>query len=44
MDDLKESLRDYQVGDTVNVTVQIADNGTYLEKEVPVSLTTRIDE
>lgn len=44
MDDLKECLRDYHVGDTINVTVQIADNGTYLEKEVVVNLTTKMEE
>lgn len=43
MDDLKEALRDYQVGDAVMVTVQVADNGGYLEKEVSVSLTARTD-
>ena len=43
MDDLKECLRDYHVGDTINVTVQIADNGTYLEKEVVVNLTTKME-
>ena len=43
MDDLKEALRDYQVGDAVMVTVQVADNGGYLEEEVSVSLTARTD-
>ena len=43
MDDLKECLRDYHVGDSINVTVQIADNGTYLEKEVVVNLTTKME-
>lgn len=39
MDELKDCLRDYTVGDTVTVVVQIANNGTYLEKEFAVTLT-----
>ena len=39
MDELKNCLRDYTVGDTVTVIVQIANNGTYLEKEIAVTLT-----
>ena len=41
MDELKNCLRDYSVGDTITVVVQIANNGTYLEKEVAVTLTTQ---
>lgn len=41
MDELKNCLRDYSVGDTITVIVQIANNGTYLEKEVAVTLTTQ---
>ena len=39
MDELKDCLRDYTVGDTITVVVQIANNGTYLEKEFAVTLT-----
>lgn len=39
MDELKDCLRDYSVGDTVTVVVQIADSGSYLEKEIAVTLT-----
>lgn len=39
MDELKDCLRGYTVGDTVTVIVQIADNGSYLEKEISVTLT-----
>lgn len=39
MDELKDCLRDYAVGDTVKVVVQIANSGAYLEKEFTVTLT-----
>ena len=39
MDALKACVSGYKVGDTVVVTVQIADNGGYIEKQVPVTLT-----
>lgn len=39
MDSLKSCINGYKVGDTVIVTVQIADNGRYIEKEIPVTLT-----
>lgn len=39
MEALKSCVSEYKVGDTVVLTVQIADNGGYLEKEVPVTLT-----
>lgn len=39
MEALKSCIGGYKVGDTVVLTVQIADNGGYIEKEVPVTLT-----
>lgn len=41
MEELKEAISEYQVGDTVNVTVLIANNGTYVEKVVAVTLTSQ---
>ena len=39
MDAMKSCVSEYKVGDTVVVTVQIADNGGYIEKQIPVTLT-----
>lgn len=39
MDTLKACVSEHKVGDTVVVTVQIADNGGYIEKKIPVTLT-----
>lgn len=39
MEKLKECISEYQVGDTIKLTVLIANSGTYLEKEVSVTLT-----
>lgn len=39
MEELKECISEYQVGDTISLTVLIANSGTYLEKEVSVTLT-----
>lgn len=39
MEELKSCISAHKVGDTVVVTVQIANSGTYLEKQVPVTLT-----
>lgn len=39
MDTMKKCISGYKVGDTVVVTIQIANNGEYIEKEVPVTLT-----
>lgn len=39
MEELKSCISAHKVGDTVMVTVQIANSGTYLEKQVPVTLT-----
>lgn len=44
MDEMKDCLNDYKVGDTVTVVVQIANNGAYLEKEISVTLTTKMNE
>lgn len=38
MDELKSRVSSYQVGDTVSITVQIINNGAYVEKEIPVTL------
>lgn len=39
MDELKNIISGYKVGNTVVLTVQIANNGSYIEKEIPVTLT-----
>ncbi len=39
MEELKSCISEYKVGDTVTLTVKIANNGSYLEKEVAVTLT-----
>ena len=44
MEEMKTCLRDYSVGDTVVVVVQIANNGAYLEKQIAVTLTTQTNE
>lgn len=41
MEELKELIAKYKVGDVVTVTVQIADNGGYVEKEISVTLTNK---
>lgn len=41
MDKLKDAISGYQVGDTVTLVVQIANNGAYIEKEIQVTLTTQ---
>ena len=38
MEELKSRVSSYQVGDTVSITVQIINNGAYVEKEIPVTL------
>ena len=39
MEELKSELSGYKVGDTVMITVQIANNGSYIAKEMAVTLT-----
>ena len=41
MEELKRYIGEYKVGDTVTVTVQIANSGAYIEKEIPVTLTSK---
>ena len=41
MEELKECINKYKVGDTVTVTVQIADGGSYTEKQISVTLTNK---
>lgn len=43
MDELKSCISGYKVGDTVTVTVQIINNGTYIEREIPVTLTAQTE-
>ncbi len=43
MDELKSCIGGYKVGDTVEITVLIINNGSYIEKEVPVTLTAQTD-
>lgn len=43
MDELKNIISGYKVGNTVVLTVQIANNGTYIEKEIPVTLTAQMN-
>ncbi len=38
MEELKGKISNYKVGDTVMITIQIANNGTYIEKEMAVIL------
>lgn len=38
MEALKSKISDYKVGDTVTITVQIANNGQYVEKDIAVTL------
>lgn len=38
MEELKSSVSSYKVGDTITITVQIINNGAYIEKEIPVTL------
>lgn len=41
MEELKDCIEEYKVGDTVTVTVKIANSGSYEEKEVSVKLTSK---
>ena len=41
MEELKECINKYKVGDTVTGTVQIADGGSYTEKQISVTLTNK---
>lgn len=43
MDELKSCIGGYKVGDTVEITALIINNGSYIEKEVPVTLTAQTD-
>lgn len=43
MEELKSAISDYKVGDAVTLTVKIADNGTYIEKEISVTLSNKTD-
>lgn len=43
MEEMKSCISGYKVGDTVVVTVQIINNGSYIEKEIPVTLTAQND-
>lgn len=43
MDELKSCLSGCKVGDTVTVTVQVLNNGEYVEQEVPVTLTAQTE-
>lgn len=38
MEELKSAINGYKIGDQVKVVVKIADNGTYVEKEITVTL------
>lgn len=44
MEELKNCLSEYKVDDTITVSVKFIDSGAYLEKEVEVTLTNRIEE
>ena len=39
MEELKSCIGAYQVGDTVTLTVHIANSGSYIEKQIPVEMT-----
>lgn len=41
MEELKSAISGYKVGDAVTLTVQIANNGTYIEKEISVILSNK---
>lgn len=41
MDELKSTINEYQVGDTVTITIKVADNGNYVEREVSVTLSSQ---
>lgn len=41
MEELKSKINDYKVGDQVKITVQVADNGSYVEKEITVTLSSQ---
>ena len=38
MDDLKSQLEYYAAGETVDLVVKIADNGSYVEKSLTITL------
>lgn len=44
MDALKKAIEGYQVGDTVTIVAQIANNGEYVEREIKVELMTQAGE
>lgn len=41
MEELKSAINGYKIGDQVKVVVKIADNGTYVEKEITVTLSSQ---
>lgn len=41
MEELKKEISGYKVGDEVKFTVQIADSGSYIEKEITVTLSSQ---
>lgn len=41
MEELKNEINEFNVGDEVTVTVEIADNGSYIEKELTVKLSSQ---
>lgn len=44
MEELKSRINDYKVGDTVKITVLVANNGSYDEKEISVELSSQQNE
>ena len=38
MDELKQQLQYYAAGETVDITIAVADNGQYVEKTVSITL------